>query len=78
MAGNAYTELGFSMASSEMPIPTPKKAKDQSENWPKRLMGVLAKGGIEPPTHGFSVVLYGVNRCTNGPPSFHHDQDQNA
>ena len=31
--------------------------------------GVMAKGGIEPPTHGFSVVSYAVNRCTNGPPS---------
>jgi len=29
----------------------------------------VAKGGIEPPTHGFSVVIYGVNRFTNGPPS---------
>lgn len=30
---------------------------------------VVANNGIEPPTHGFSVVFYGVNRCTNGPPS---------
>jgi hypothetical protein len=29
----------------------------------------VAKGGIEPPTHGFSVAIYVVKRCTNEQPS---------
>jgi hypothetical protein len=55
MSGNAYTEIGISIPTSEVSIATSKKAKGPSENQPKRLKEVVAKGGIEPPTHGFSV-----------------------
>ena len=50
-------------------IRTPNKQMASPKTSLSAFRGVVAKGGIEPPTHGFSVVFYGVNRCTSGPPS---------
>jgi hypothetical protein len=60
---NAYTEPESALCQLETEQDASPKTSlsDQRE--------VVARGGIEPPTHGFSVVIYGVNRCTNGPPS---------